>query len=412
MMKLKLLALSLCASLWSLPQISFASIEFQGVSQVKLPEESLRKLWFDWETTYKVLPEPLRIDVRLSEPSNSEWAHTLDQSIRLNPKISSQKKDQIVSHELAHVFFNHYCPALKGDAFIQESFAYFITQDYRRLFFESDFKNPDVVFSTKSIDLLKKNIDKKVPAMELAEPLSRVLIERVDKSPDNGKALQERFVQMISKCRETDFVAEKISQEFKFFLLGENQETAYYPSEEGFILIDGISGMPLVQKGHLDQKLSPGSVLKPLLLASSPTVQESRFSRKSDSWVCGDEGPSEKWQRKWGWKEALIKSCNGFFLDAPSLTENESKTYRNHLLSVIDKSEELPSSISMAHAIGLLPGISLRPYEIALLYKNIYLSHPEIIQALDETPFQGTIKNYPGSSWFRENKIATKTGTI
>ncbi|MEK6625793.1 MAG: hypothetical protein AABY86_12530, partial [Bdellovibrionota bacterium] len=108
--------------------------------------------------------------------------------------------------------------------------------------------------------------------------------------------------------------------------------------------------------------------------------------------------------RLWSWKEAMTKSCNGFFLDE----KIESWTDFNQLFKML----KIDSTISsMAQAIGLTPGINLSLSHALQLYSWLTLTEPSIIDALLETSMSGTLEALPNSSWFFQQKISLKTGT-
>ncbi|MGZ5279964.1 MAG: SpoIID/LytB domain-containing protein, partial [Pseudobdellovibrionaceae bacterium] len=346
-------------------------------------------------------------------PSNSELGHTLDTKIQVSSNLSKQRRELVLRHELAHVFFNQYCPALKTDVLTQETFAYFVSKDYQRIFFEKSAQAADFVFAIKAMDHLRTwNAQKGLFALPTALALSRVLIEQADKSGDHGMALTERFRKLFASCASADFSAQNASQAFAEFLVGDRLERKSYSNEDGLVVMDGLSGLPILQKGNLSQKLQPGSLLKALLVATAPSLREQRSSRQSDSWVCDPEGREEKWNRSWSWKEALIKSCNGFFLDAPMPPEAELRKYQSVLMEigVQELSSELPPSL--AHTIGLLPGVEMTPLQLAQTFRWISLQQPEVIEALKETSRQGTLMGFPESKWFSDHGISLKSGTV
>jgi len=418
MTRLKIRLEALCAFLLILPASSWAGLEIQWsrdsvTEDVSNLEPELQKNWFQWETDFKVFPKSTRLQVALSNPSQSELGHTLGTQIQISSNLSKQRRELVLRHELAHVFFNQYCPTLKTDFLTQETFAYFISKDYQRIFFEKPVQAADFVFVVKAMDHLRSKDFRKDPfSLSTALALSRVLIEQADKSGDQGAGMVDRFRKLFSSCSATDFSARNASQQFFEFLVGERLERKSYSGEDGLVVMDGLSGLPILQKGNITQKLQPGSLLKALLVATVPSLRERRSSRKSDSWVCDPEGREEKWNRSWSWKEALVKSCNGFFLDAPMPPDVELRKYRSVLadIGVQELSSDLPPSL--AHAIGLLPGVEMSALQVAQMFRWISRHNPEVIETLKETSRQGTLMGFPESKWFSENSISLKSGTV
>lgn len=409
---------ALCAFLLILPANSWAGLEIQWsrdsvTEDVSTLEPELQKKWFQWETDFKVFPKSTRLQVALSNPRQSELGHTIETKIQVSMNLPRQRRELVLRHELAHVFFNQHCPALKTDVLIQETFAYYISKDYQRIFFEKPAQAADFVFVVKAMDHLRSLEPKKGQfSLSTALALSRVLIEQVDKSGDQGAAIQDRFRKLFANCTSADFSSRNASQEFFKFIVGDQLERKIYPVEDGLVVMDGLSGLPILQKGNISQKLQPGSLLKALLVATAPSLREQRSSRKSNSWACDSEGPEEKWNRLWSWKEALVKSCNGFFLDAPMPPDRELRNYQAVLteIGVQEPFSELPPSL--AHAIGLLPGVEMSALQVAQMFRWISRHHPEVIETLKKTSRQGTLMGFPASKWFSENSISLKSGTV
>src|SRR5215472_11233236 len=67
---------------------------------------------------------------------------------------------------------------------------------------------------------------------------------------------------------------------------------------------------------------------------------------------------------------------------------------------------------SMEDRIGLSGAIAVSPWEAVRLYTWLERKAPFVVDALMRTARDGTISSAPDSGWFRDRRIALKTGTV
>lgn len=414
--------------LWTANRAGAVVIDWQGEAAGSDSAELstiLEKRWFEWETRYRVLPRPLTVRVSVvsrdqrqsRSPLQHDWAWSKDQDIFLNPKILGKRKNEqgfflgILEHEMAHQFLSHYASPAQKNIFIQECFAYYVTGDFRRIFSHLLETDSDSVFTFKALEYFRLHRKTLSQDRELARPLSRLLVEAVDKSPKRGNALEKYYQNLFSKTPENDWNMAELEDGLFGLLTGISESAPAYNQAEGFLLIDGPSRMPLAQAGDVDTAQMPGSLLKPLFLKSVPALKKSRLARRHESWACEVGGTEKNWIRKWTWQEALAKSCNGFFIDQVKVGNSDWVAYRQSLHALSPRFDGI-GKLTPAHAIGLLPKIELTPREILQLYLQLNSDAPDIIDALGETVRTGTLANRPDSPWFIEQGLYMKTGTI
>lgn len=351
--------------------------------------KNLERTWFEWETEYSVFPKTVRIDVRSAAASNKISAHTTGRTLHFGPQ--ALREEGIRNHELAHAFLTTYCPAFEGEKFLQETFAYQVSGDYRRVA-ASDKKFYYASISAIYLNDNRSNLDK---VEDVAPALSRLLGEKPEKE---WKVFWKDFFRSCSSG-ETAAWKEKV-------LTNLTIPSVTAAGDEGFLLVDAVSGLPIVEKGNLNQLRPTGSLLKPLLMSGSEKLRESRSSRQDPSWAC--QKNQEPGSRLWSWPEALAHSCNGFFLDA-KLGQLDLKPALQKIFEVSDR--QLPPNLRLEHVIGLVPGLELSTREIAGLYLDLQKNHRDIMEALLETSKNGTLSGLPDSPWFEKNNIALKSGT-
>jgi hypothetical protein len=349
--------------------------------------KTLERTWFDWETNFNVFPKSVRVEIKKAPPSNKIAAHSVGNILHLGPQ--ALREESIRTHELAHAFLFTYCPSFSREKFLSEVFAYQISGDFQRIGVN------EFIFSSASAAYLNDNRSRLNNLEDFSPALARLLRE---KPAVEWNLFWKDLFKECSKG-ESEIWTEKV-------LANLTLPAATQAGAEGFLLLDATSGLPLVEQGNLEQLRSTGSLLKPLLVAVSSKVREPRTSRHDPIWAC--EKAEAPGLRKWGWPEALTHSCNGFFIDA-KLASLELANAATVIQNIINR--KVPATLKTEQIIGLLPGIELSARELAKIYFDLQKNHKEIVEALYETPVNGTLSGLPDSEWFRKNKIALKSGT-
>jgi hypothetical protein len=144
-----------------------------------------------------------------------------------------------------------------------------------------------------------------------------------------------------------------------------------------------------------------GSTLKPFLVAGAGAPPELRLPpRDVPEWACGPGLPPTL-----GAREALLRSCNGWFLDWQA-HEPLYGPYGQALLQL--GLPRLPRD--MAEAIGLRAALTLSPWAVAQAYRLLAEARPDLIALLEDNSRTGTLAGLPGAE--RLAAVATKTGTV
>ena len=361
--------------------------------QQSLGRQSLYELASRWQKlSFNTLP-PERIGIRaldnrdkLKHGGKSKPGH-----IRINPQLTAKEWPTLFGHELAHQLWMSHCgPTQDQDEIIHEAFALWISKDSHRLLYH-DQKFAYISHARQKLLSLKgRKIDSSTRAIQTA--LARLLVIN-----DKQAKWDEFFQNLVPKCR----TAEVVRNEF-WKMIGD-VDLRPNLSNTHFRLEDGFSGALLESTGE-SQAFPVGSILKPLAVQFLPSLRHSLPSVDHPTWYCPSPPSS---MRQWGWQEALIKSCNGFFLDhkIPNREWQTWQTFWGYW--------NIPSpSASMAQAIGLTPGFSLNLQQVLALYEWLDLTSPAIVNVLRDTASIGTLANQPDSQWFVRNQIALKTGSV
>jgi hypothetical protein len=393
------LTLGLSVSLWTLSSRAFSvEVRFQGTlgsSQEELISKHVEEFWSELVETYKKTSDPL-LFIKLLPPTemHGQWARTYSEGIILSSEIPKKSFPVVLRHEISHLYLLKIC----GDGLptknqiIHEAFALWAKKDFARFLDQNRF-----LYAKDAHRWFQKNgtgSKKDSKTMELA--LARLM------SVANAKALDQYFKDLVTQCSEKNFKSDewnhRLSKIFNF-----ESEYAVKTTKVDFILKDGISGKVLSFEGALEKSFPTASTLKPLLFSLYPELISSRISRPDVTWACPEDVKADT-IRQWNWKEALIKSCNGFFLD----TKIENWKPVNELLEMFKIKGRVHS---MAGAIGLIPEIEINLPQLLMIYQWLDLKSPMVVDALKQTSYEGTLSKFPYSRWFSSRGIALKTGT-
>ncbi|MBS2028184.1 MAG: hypothetical protein JST54_09795 [Deltaproteobacteria bacterium] len=183
-------------------------------------------------------------------------------------------------------------------------------------------------------------------------------------------------------------------------------ELAAIPLNEGdaLVVLSRHSGEVLQLQGDANVPLPFGSTLKPFLaaaaFANAPVLP---VDAKREEWSCGDDAP-----RTMDLPTALLRSCNGYFLDWAARDPDMPKLGAyGPILQKLGLSR-LPADGS--EAIGLRPTLKLTPLALAQAYRVLAASSPGVVDILRHNAERGTLSGLPASPRLRG--VALKTGTV
>ncbi len=347
------------------------------------------------------------IVIEVSEPQEIQFAgKAIGNLISINPRLNHTKFYSILAHELAHVFLfealrkNTKIPRLLGEAFAQ-----WITNDEQRI--QSETQRFTLANSARDW-LIQNESDNRADPKVFEQAVARLLMN----SRDSENIWKILFSSWVKSFRLGKLSLHQINAQLR--------EELYLPHSQisrgqiDFALFDSLAQEIINYEGNVDQNLPIGSILKPLLVAMLPQLLTSLPSRNDLSWACPNL-PDIHRVRIFTWEEALIKSCNGFFLDIldiKGIKKSDWDIWKKFLFQIGAAStyETVPTSVDQA--IGLSPGIEVTLIQVLKVYQWLNLNYPHILKPLFEVPKRGTLAFVSDSSWFVREKIGLKSGTI
>ena len=290
-------------------------------------------------------------------------------------------------HELAHQFLGWACPRGATDALLQESFAVSTSGEL------ANWSELPYQSLSRAQIILEQSNDLNLPSVR--EALIRVLSEQAL----TEHLLPKAIAQKLSRCagnagwdtplKGIDLIAEPSHWE------GRVAST---------VVISRHSGEVLFQEGDPRMPLPFGSTLKPFIIAGSSLPPPTLPVRPGQQeWLCGSS-----LGRQISAPEALLRSCNGYFLDWGLRTSSVAQWGEYGPLLTKLGIGRLPSDVS--EAIGLRASLSLSPWAMAQAYRVLAETRPDLIDLLHQNASQGTLAGLASSNFLRG--VATKTGTV
>jgi hypothetical protein len=401
MTKPKLLTLALTCLLWNLN--SNAELKVRFANDVAADKASLKPslektandFWFAEEQYWKVVPADHELEIDFSLVSTDHVAQTRQNRINFNVYTAPKDMGVTLKHEVAHVFFNRYCPGLT-DPFAQELFAYWRSDDYLRLLYGQK----QLFAKADAFRELKQNSPF---GNSKAISVARLINELVKK--DQEAELKNWFTDVFKQCQDSAFLKKQFALAGEFInRLQGNQVNQSNTNDYGFLVFDSLANESLYSEGNWQKKQTVGSTLKPLAVSFFKDIKTVKAPKKTVEWECGKSA-----QPKWDYKKALNYSCNGFFLDT-KMKPGEMSSY-THTLNALTNSSYQPEWLNMADAIGLWPTIQLDLLDLAKVYDYILETNPNTISILKQTPIAGTLSESKEADWFIQHGISLKSGT-
>lgn len=317
--------------------------------------------------------------------------------IRLSRLLARGDAETVLLHELGHAYFSARCPDLARAApVVSEAFALIASGDAARRALTDD-RFP---FASSARDWLTAR-ENTVRGHEAA---TQAALSRVLAQPDAAPAWETWFANTLRACGTPAFSAAQAHAElFERIRVPSRPEI---PARLDFLLVEGASQRTLAREGRTEEAAPVGSILKPSLVAAVPALLAPRPARDAPEWHC--PGPPTLGE-EWTWQRALVRSCNGFFLDLPSESAEVSILAWGREMRLLGM-RDVPTAISAC--IGLAPGSRLSPADVVRLYAWLAAKAPFVVDALRETARDGTVAAAADAPWFLARGIALKTGTV
>lgn len=316
-------------------------------------------------------------------------------TIEISERISRHSFIPVLRHELAHAFFEKAC----GDrsyamALLSEAFSLWAGEH------TDPVVRPNQYFTYASAArawLSERSVSSLGQTAKEQEALAKVLF---------AGGMKDRwdhfFRDLLARCQESSFSIADTAHQFRSVLNQNLRPTI--PKKIDFLIVEGYSHLLLNSRGEIARRHPVGSILKPTFFPLVPSLMSNRLSRNSLEWNCPRRELS---QREWTWQEALVKSCNGFFLDFSPSSGPLWEPWSN-LIRVV--SPLVPKT--MEERVGLQPKVRLSLKDVIALYQWLHRAAPYVTEVLDDTAVGGTLATAAGSSWFVQEGVSLKTGSV
>lgn len=289
-------------------------------------------------------------------------------------------------HEVAHQFLWSACPAGADDRLFHEAYALGASGEIH-VWTQGEYLSLPAAAAT-----LRRARNLNAPLARRA--LARVLLETAS-ARDTAPSIKRRLMLCV------DGVAWGGPMTVDELVAGSQAFS------DAFVVISRHSGEVVVAKGAVRQPMPFGSTLKPFVVAGAllngaipPTlVPRAQLAQ----WACGGG-----YAAGMGAEVALLRSCNGWFLDWERTGGEFARLGPfGPALVKLGLARE-PSD--MAEAIGLRPTLALSPLALAAAYRILGESRADVVDILRRNADEGTLSKLPASSSLR--KWALKTGTV
>lgn len=286
-----------------------------------------------------------------------------------------------VRHEVAHQFLWSACPAGSRDRLFHEAFALAASGEVPLWEAQGYLSLPEAARTLQRA----RSLD--VPSSRRA--LARVLVET-----SGGAGLPSAVGRRLQRCADGAAWGPPMT-------VDELTTVATRPAE-AFVVISRHSGEVLASSGAIHQPMPFGSTLKPFLVAGAQKTPTLR-PQKTPQWACGDDLPATM-----AADTALLRSCNGWFLDWEKQEAKASSFGAFGPALVKLGLARLPRD--MAEATGLRATLAMSPLSLATAYRLLGQARPELIKVLSRNSEEGTLAGLDSSaSW---KGVALKTGTV
>ncbi len=197
--------------------------------------------------------------------------------------------------------------------------------------------------------------------------------------------------------------------------VGELADDEHVAGDDALVVMSTVTGAVLEARGAVTSPMPVGSTLKPFIVhaavADGITLPRLPVRAAEPLWACGDG-------KTFGAEEALLASCNGWFLDVETLLR-EARTSAAEKASsplgsfgplfVARQTSALPAD--MSEAIGVRSTVRMSPLAMAELWRVLMLA--DAPQGLDVRRALQKLGTLDGADDVAELAgMSTKTGTV
>jgi hypothetical protein len=289
-------------------------------------------------------------------------------------------------HEIAHQLLFEVCPAASVDHLFHEAFALSSSGEMPAWSTEED---GGYLPLAKALEILFRAPD--LDRSDARRALVRLLAEAPTSAGHLPRAIARRLAHCDGATRWPRLRPEDLAED--------GAQVA-----DALVVLSRHSGQVLLAEGAASLPLPFGSTLKPFLLAGAlrePPRLAPDPSRPG--WRCGEDLPAAM-----DWSTALLRSCNGWFLEWASRDQKAIRMGAWGPALLAFGLTALPTDAS--EAIGIRPSLRISPVGLAQAYRLLAEARPDLLDLLSRNAREGTLAHLPASSAL--DGVAAKTGTV
>lgn len=309
--------------------------------------------------------------------------------VGLRPGPFDARARSALRHEAAHALLLEACAPAADDRLFHEAFALLASGDLAEWARAEEGAPEGYLPLARALALLgePRGLDRP----DARRALARLLAER----PASPGALPPALARRISHCeagaRWEPLAAAELADDRA-------------PAADALVVLSRHSGELLLSSGAATLPLPFGSTLKPFLVAGAEgplPVLSPDPSRPG--WRCGERLPEHV-----DGATALLRSCNGWFLDWAARTPEVVRLGRWGPVLLSLGLSALP--VDGAEAIGVRPSLRISPRALAEAYRLLAEARPDLVDLMSRNAREGTLSGLAVSP--RLAGVALKTGSV
>ena len=324
---------------------------------------------------------PLRVHKGFAIPS-FKAAQSRPGIIEVRPMpIVDDRAALTLRHEAAHQLLWAACPAASGDALFHEAFALAFSGE-RELWIDDE-EHLSLPRALQDLNAALAPGGGGVDTRAARRAIARLVAEQPG-------AVPPALVNKVRRCADHATWSPLLPNALARHSLGD---------VDVLLVLDRHSGDVVFSRGDVDLPLPFGSTLKPFLVGGAAHTPKLAPQRLDPTWACGTGLPA-----RMDAPDALLRSCNGWFLDWHRLDES-AHTFGS--LAPALEAVGLAPPRDMAEAIGVRGSLSLSPRAMAQAWRLLAAVRPEVLAILEANAVRGTLQGFAAL-----RGVAAKTGTV
>ncbi len=309
--------------------------------------------------------------------------------IALRPGPFDARARAALRHEVAHALLLEACTPAVDDRLFHEAFALAVSGELDAWARGEEAAREGYLPVAKALETLERARSLDGPGVRRA--LARLLAENPPPAGGLPPAISRRLSRCEAGARWEPLAAAELADDLA-------------PAADVLVVLSRHSGELLQASGPATLPLPFGSALKPFMVAGAEgPLPALRPDPSRPGWRCGEALP----ERMDG-TTALLRSCNGWFLDWAARTPEVVKLgqWGPALLSI--GLSALPADGS--EAIGVRPSLRMSPRALAEAYRLLAEARPDLVDLMSRNALEGTLSGLAASP--RLAGVALKTGSV